>query len=71
MNKILIWVSFLLWTILVIVNSISVQPMLFISAAGNWTVVFVSIVIWIMGWFWIKWILNERSKENYNDWVNF
>lgn len=73
MNKILMWISFLLWSILVIVNYISAQPILFINRADNWTVVFIAILIWVMAWVWIKWFLNEKSSDNYNDneWVNF
>ncbi len=75
MNKILMWITFLLWTVLVIVNMISSQPMLFINTADNWVVVFVAIIIWIVGWFAIKWFILEKLKDKYNnneeEWIKF
>lgn len=76
MNKILMWVSFLLSTILIIVN----------FAAGNWSVHLIIkwsnspwilailwICIWLVAWFALKGFLNEKWSDNYDDnsWVNF
>lgn len=75
MNKILMWITFLLWTVLVIVNMISSQPMLFINTADNWVIVFIAIIIWIVGWFAIKWFILEKSKDKYSnneeEWIKF
>lgn len=76
MNKILMWISFLLWVILIIVN----------FAAWNWSVhlilqwsnepwmlAVISITIWVVAWFSLKGFLTEKWWENYNDdsWIKF
>ncbi len=71
MNKALILISILLGSILVIVNYISVQPLLFITRVNNWTVVIGSIIIWMVLWFSLKWLLNTEDNYENNDWINF
>ena len=64
-NKILIWVWFLLWAILVIENLVVWSPsaILFLKRwVYPWTVALVSIFIWIWMWYWIRWIIFDRKN---------
>ncbi len=67
MNKLLIWISILLSCVLVIVNFVSVIPLLFIYRANNWTVVMAGIILGILLGFWLKGMLDEKSNSNYDD----
>ncbi len=68
MNKLLIWISILLSSVMIIVNFVSVIPLLFIYRVNNGTVVITSIILGVMLWVWLKGLLDERSnKSQYSD----
>ena len=75
MNKILIWISILLGSILVITNFAASNGSVHIIIwwSNPWTLAIVWIFIWFIAWFWFKWFLLEKWWNNYNDdeWVNF
>jgi hypothetical protein len=74
MNKILIGISILLGSVLIVENMVlwnQAQIIIWYSNAGN--LVFFSIFLWTMLWFWIKWLINEKNNnfENNDEWVKF
>ena len=64
LNKLLIWIWFLLAAILIIENMVLWQyAILFLDRwANSWTVAFVSTLIWIWMWYWIRWIIFDRKN---------
>lgn len=75
MNKVLIWISILLWCILIVENMVIwTTSYIIIWYWKTWTLAIVSIFIWAMLWFWLKWLLVEKWWNDYDDdenWVNF
>jgi len=74
MNKILMWISILLWSILIVENMVmNNQAQIIIWYWDTWTLTIFSIFIWFILWFWFKWFISEKWWNDYNDdeWVNF
>jgi len=73
MDKVFILAGILLGSILIIENIVSWMIWyLFLSTNVNtWMLVFVSILIWIMIWYWIKWYLTNKSSDYWNDDYDF
>ena len=71
----MIWISILLGTVLIITNfaAASWTVHIIIWWSNPWMLALVSISIWFIAWFWLKWFLSERWWNDYNDdeWVNF
>jgi len=69
-NKILVGVWILLSSVLIIENIIvSAGAYLFLPYTNTWTVIFVSVLIWISIWFWIKWLTiktDYKSEDDYD-----
>lgn len=64
-NKILIWFSFLLSCILVVENRVyRWNAIVFITHtdAGNLTLI--SVIIWIVLGYWIRWFIHEKNNTN-------
>ena len=74
MNKALIWISVLLWSMLIVENMVmSSQAQIIIWNWKTWTLTIFAIFLWFLLWFWVKWLLLEKWWNDYNDdeWVNF
>lgn len=75
MNKILMLVGILLWSILIITNFAASTGMVHIIIwwSNAWMLAIVWIGVWIILWFWLKWFLSEKKWNDYNDdeWINF
>lgn len=64
-DKVLIWGGILLGSILIIENIVnSAGAYLFLDYTNTWTVVFVSVLIWVAMWFWFKWFMNRETTTN-------
>lgn len=65
-NKILVYWGSSLAAILAVENIVisSGSAFIFIWHWKAWTLVFVSLLIWWIIWFWIKWMLSDK---NYKD----
>ena len=74
MNKALILISILIWSILTAMNINWQGDLIFTYWNGSQLSIF-AILIWIVLWFWLKWFLIEKSWSSYDDdnnnWVNF
>ena len=74
MNKILIFISILIWSILTAMNINWQWDLIFTYWNGSQLAIF-AIFIWVVLWFWLKWFLIEKSWNSYDDdnngWVNF
>jgi hypothetical protein len=65
LDKVLILGWILLGTVLIIENIVnSSWAFLFLDFTNTWLVVFVSIVIWVATWYWVRW---KMSSKEYND----
>ena len=74
MNKILIWISILLWSVLVVENLVMwTTAQIIIWYWKTWTMAIFAIFLWFIWGFWLKWYLSEKWWNDYNDdeWVNF
>ena len=66
MDKVLIWIGFLLASILVIENMLgnSNRAILFLEKwVSSWKVILVWIIIWIMIWYWIRGLMIKREEK--------
>jgi hypothetical protein len=72
-DKALVGVWILLGSVLIIENMVSwLFWYLFLdTSANNWLVIFVSILIWIGMWFWIKWLVWTKKDLEEGDDYNF
>ena len=75
MNKALILISILLWTVLIITNFAASNGSVHIIIwwSNPWMLALVWIIIWFFAWFWTKGFLSEKWWNDYSDdeWVNF
>lgn len=68
MDKILVWASILLGSILVVENMIVWwYAYIWIWTSSSWTLVLVSMLIWVMLGYWGKWLLSSKSQNNDDD----
>ncbi len=65
-DKILILGWILLWSILIMENLVSgyAAYVFFDTWSKTWTLSVVSIGVWIMIWYWIKWFLSKDNKKD-------
>ena len=65
MDKALILIWILLGSILIIENLVTwLRWYLFLSSSSStWTLSGVSIVIWIMIWYWVRWLMVRKEGE--------
>ena len=65
-NKILVFWSLSLVAILFVENIVSgQQAYVFIDTSSTtWILTIVSTIIWVIMWFWIKWMLTKEKKED-------
>ncbi len=68
-DKALVGMWILLGSVLIIENMVSwLFWYLFLdTSANNWLVIFVSILIWMGMWFWIKWLLSSKKDPEEED----
>jgi len=69
LDKILIAIGILLWTVLIIENIVnSSGAYLFLDFTNTGFVVFFSILIWIAIWYWVKWKISSKDydEEDYD-----
>ncbi len=69
MDKVLILVWILLGSVLIIENIVSGMIWyLFLSTNANTGMLsFVSILIWIIIWYWVRWYMNNKSSNDYDN----
>ena len=68
MDKILVWASILLGSILVVENMIVWwYAYIWIWTSSSWTLVLVSMLIWVMLGYWGKWLLIMQNLKNNDD----
>ena len=68
MNKIFVFWWLALWAILVVENMVSwMTAYVFIdSSAKSWFLSFVSIIVGMFIWFWLKWMFEKDNWDNDN-----
>ena len=77
MNKVLILISILFTSVLIVSNIAGWVPngAYIITWNGDTsTLVIISVITWIIAWYWLKWYLSEKPNNNYDDdenWFNF
>ena len=76
MNKALILFGILLASILIVTNFATgsgTNSHIIIGYTNSWTLSIVSIWVWLMLGFGIKWFIYDKSMTDYSDddWINF
>ncbi len=71
LNKILVFWGLALSAILIVENMVTwMSAFVFIYAGSKaWVLSAVSIIIWILIWYWLKWLLNKDTwldDDNYD-----
>ena len=69
LDKVLLLVGILLWSILVIENMVVwLMWYLFLDPGTNvWVIIFIAILIWIWMWYGTRWILNSKDNQDDDD----
>lgn len=68
MDKGLIGIAILLGSILVIENyALNTQALIFIDFGKWWTLALISLWLWAMLWFGLKWLMAGKKSSEYDD----